>query len=221
MEKRSACVECGKRGVWKTRSVENQECGKLRVWKIRSVLEDTVCGKCSLKDMVCNTLSWPLRIYSLFWIFAWRCVASLTYLKKWKIACNNSLSKNKGDKRADVNIQIREHYPILSVSISGLQTETSTDKKGRQIKVVIVFWIQFLGNLTDLNLFSRDLLVYDDASETRTRRWFFSQEENKIAFLDYPDVLNSCFAAYRMRPNENQLYLIASILFTCTYVWKH
>ena len=29
--------ECGKRGVWKTGSVENVECGKRGVWKTRSV----------------------------------------------------------------------------------------------------------------------------------------------------------------------------------------
>ena len=34
--------ECGKRGVWKTRSVENAECGKRGVWKTRSV-ENVVC----------------------------------------------------------------------------------------------------------------------------------------------------------------------------------
>ena len=35
-------AECGKRGVWKTRSVENEECGKRGVWKTRSV-ENVVC----------------------------------------------------------------------------------------------------------------------------------------------------------------------------------
>ena len=30
-------AECGKCGVWKTRSVENAECGKRGVWKMRSV----------------------------------------------------------------------------------------------------------------------------------------------------------------------------------------
>ena len=28
--------ECGKRGVWKMRSMENAECGKCGVWKMRS-----------------------------------------------------------------------------------------------------------------------------------------------------------------------------------------
>jgi len=32
-------AECGKCGVWKTRSVENAECGKRGVWKMRSVKE--------------------------------------------------------------------------------------------------------------------------------------------------------------------------------------
>ena len=31
--------ECGKRGVWKTRSEENAKCGKCGVWKMRSVKE--------------------------------------------------------------------------------------------------------------------------------------------------------------------------------------
>ena len=30
-------AECGKCGVWKMRSVENEECGKCGVWKMRSV----------------------------------------------------------------------------------------------------------------------------------------------------------------------------------------
>ena len=30
-------AECGKCGVWKTRSVENAQCGKRGVWKMRSV----------------------------------------------------------------------------------------------------------------------------------------------------------------------------------------
>jgi len=30
-------AECGKRRVWKMRSVENEECGKCGVWKMRSV----------------------------------------------------------------------------------------------------------------------------------------------------------------------------------------
>ena len=37
-------AECGKRGVWKTRSVENAECRKCGVWKTRSV-ENTERGK--------------------------------------------------------------------------------------------------------------------------------------------------------------------------------
>ena len=37
-------AECGKCGVWKTRSVENAECGKCGVWKMRSV-ENAECGK--------------------------------------------------------------------------------------------------------------------------------------------------------------------------------
>ena len=36
--------ECGKRGVWKMRSIENEECGKCEVWKMRSV-ENEECGK--------------------------------------------------------------------------------------------------------------------------------------------------------------------------------
>ena len=39
--------ECGKRGVWKTRSVENAECGKCGVWKMRSA-ENAECGKCGV-----------------------------------------------------------------------------------------------------------------------------------------------------------------------------
>ena len=34
--------ECGKRGVWKTRSVENAECGERGVWKTWSV-ENVMC----------------------------------------------------------------------------------------------------------------------------------------------------------------------------------
>ena len=37
-------AECGKRGVWKMRSVENEECGECGVWKMRSV-ENGECGK--------------------------------------------------------------------------------------------------------------------------------------------------------------------------------
>ena len=40
-------AECGKCGVWKMRSVENEECGKCEVWKMRSV-EKEECGKCGV-----------------------------------------------------------------------------------------------------------------------------------------------------------------------------
>ena len=40
-------MECGKRGEWKTRSVENSECRKRGVWKMRSV-ENAECGKCGV-----------------------------------------------------------------------------------------------------------------------------------------------------------------------------
>ena len=35
--RRAENEECGKRGVWKTRSVENVECGKCGVWKMRGI----------------------------------------------------------------------------------------------------------------------------------------------------------------------------------------
>ena len=37
-------AECGKRGVWKIRSMENAEYGKCGVWKMRS-MENAECGK--------------------------------------------------------------------------------------------------------------------------------------------------------------------------------
>ena len=37
-------AECGKWGVWKMKSVENEECRKRGVWKMRSV-ENAECGK--------------------------------------------------------------------------------------------------------------------------------------------------------------------------------
>ena len=43
-------AECGKCGVWKMRSVENEECGKWGVWKTRSV-ENEECGKCGVWKM--------------------------------------------------------------------------------------------------------------------------------------------------------------------------
>ena len=32
-------MECGKRGVWKMRSVENAECGKCGVWKMQNAVQ--------------------------------------------------------------------------------------------------------------------------------------------------------------------------------------
>ena len=42
--------ECGKCGVWKTRSVENAGCGKCGVWEMRGV-ENAECGKCGVCKM--------------------------------------------------------------------------------------------------------------------------------------------------------------------------